>query len=71
MNQMKNKQLNTYRYCGPVVEYDRCIAFNWRSETSASTEKRARSNLAYQFRKQTNRAQNVRIQLPGKLEIVK
>ena len=40
-----------YRYDGPVMEFDKCISNRWQGETTASSEKKARSNLAYQFKK--------------------
>ena len=35
-----------YSYNGPVMEFDKVIANNWTGTTYASSEKRARSNLA-------------------------
>lgn len=62
--------MNRYRYSGPVMEFNRCIVFNWKAETSASSEKKARSNLAYRFKKENNRTLNSSIKLTGKLELV-
>lgn len=61
--------MNQYIYNGPVMEFERCVANRWSSSTYAVSEKKARSNLAYQFKKQNNRMPNVKITLPGKLEI--
>lgn len=44
-----------YRYDGPVMEFDKCISNRWQGETTASSEKKARSNLAYQFKKWAKR----------------
>lgn len=54
-----------YSYDGPVLEYGRVVANRWSSKTYAPTAKKARSNLAYQFKKQFNREPMVKITLPG------
>lgn len=59
--------MNLYTYSGPVMEFDRCIANLWRGSTYALSEKKARSNLTYQFKKSTNRVSNTKISLPGKI----
>ena len=60
----------TYFYDGPVKEFDRVIAENWCSTTRAPSEKKARSNLAYQFKKQFNRAPIAKITLPGPIKLI-
>ena len=62
--------MNQYDYNGPVMEFNRCISDNWRGTTYAISEKKARSNLIYQFKKQNNRVATARISLPGKLKQV-
>ena len=62
--------MNLYAYNGPVLEFDRIIADHWVSSTRAESEKKARSNLAYQFKKQTGRAPQSKITIPGKLSII-
>ena len=59
-----------YVYNGPVMEFETCIAHMWKASTYATTEKKARSNLTYQFKKQNNRNADARIVLPGKIEFV-
>ena len=59
-----------YRYDGPVMEFDKCISNRWQGETTASSEKKARSNLANQFKKWAKRTADSRITLPGKLTIM-
>lgn len=60
--------MNRYFYEGPVVEFGRVISNCWRASTCACSEKKARSNLAYQFKKQNSRLCNsAHITLPGKL----
>lgn len=60
--------MKEYTYSGPVLEFGRCISNNWNGTTIAPSEKKARSNLAYQFKKQFNRTANCKIELPGKIE---
>jgi hypothetical protein len=62
--------MNKYSYNGPVMEFDRCIANKWRGETMAVSEKKAKSNLVYQFKKKNNRTATTRISLPGNVELV-
>ena len=62
--------MNKYSYNGPVMEFDRCIANKWRGETMAVSEKKAKSNLVYQFKRKNNRAAATRISLPGNVELV-
>lgn len=59
-----------YIYEGPVMEFDRCIACNWKSETTAVSEAKAKSNLTYQFKKQYNYAPWTKITLPGELKLL-
>ena len=59
--------MNQYMYDGPVMEFDTCIMNRWKGSTYAESEKKAKSNLAYQFRKKTNRISSTRITLPGKV----
>lgn len=56
-----------YSYRGPVMIFDRCIADRWEGETMAPSEKKARSNLMYQFKKQAGLDIGSRISLPGKV----
>lgn len=59
-----------YAYSGPVLEFDHIVADNWKGETYAPSEKKARSNLAYQFKQEYNREPRVQIKLPGQLSRV-
>lgn len=45
-----------YFYSGPVMEFNTLLADIWEGETTAPSEKKARSNLAYQFKKAKNHA---------------
>lgn len=62
---MENKK---YEYSGHVLEFDRVIAYNWNAVTWAVSAKKARSNLCYQFKKQTKRSANSNIALPDRLK---
>lgn len=55
-----------YLYKGPVMEFDTLLTDKWEGETVAPSEKKARSNLAYQFKIRNNRIAGTRITLPGK-----
>lgn len=59
--------MTLYSYNGPVFEFDRIVDNRWRGQTVAATEARARSNLAYQYKRETGRAPRSKITLPGKL----
>lgn len=62
--------MTEYSYTGPVMEFDKVIANNWSSSTRAVSEKKARCNLAYQFKSETGRTARTKITLPGKLVVV-
>lgn len=61
------QEYHKYTYDGPVMEFDRCIADHWKGETMATSEKKARSNLIYQFKKANNRVARTKISLEGKI----
>lgn len=56
-----------YSYNGPVLEFGRVIANHWQAQTTASTEAKARSNLAFQFKNKYGKVPTSKITLPGKL----
>lgn len=57
-----------YKYEGPVMMFGVCIMSNWKGETMAVSESKAKSNLAYQFKRQNNRIAGSEITLPGRIE---
>lgn len=65
-----NEEHRKYRYEGPVLYFGKCVANYWKSETTAPSEKKARSNLAYQAKQQLRLVANTNVQLPGKIEPV-
>ena len=62
--------MNKYAYDGPVLEFGRCICDKWITETIAVSEAKAKSNLAYQFKKKYGKAATSKISLPGKITII-
>lgn len=58
-----------YSYNGPVMEFDRCIADRWKGQTYATSEAKARSNLAFQFKRDNGRVPRTNITLPGKITV--
>lgn len=62
--------MNQYEYDGPVMEFDRCVMARWIAQTYAPSEKKARSNLTYRFKKNNNRVPGARIGLPGKITML-
>lgn len=62
--------MKLYSYDGPVLEFDRIIANHWKASTRAESEKKARCNLAYQFKQENGRVPSAKISVPGKLMIV-
>lgn len=68
--QFHTDEKHKYIYEGPVMEFDRCLVERWRAETIAPSERKAKSNFAYQFKKQNNRIDGARITLPGKIFMV-
>lgn len=59
--------MDLYSYTGPVTMFDRCVTNYWKGETYASSEKKAKSNLVYQYKKQNGLMPGAKVSLPGKL----
>lgn len=65
---MSTKPMKKYSYDGPVMLFDKCIAHRWAGTTYAVSEKRARTNLAFRYKKQyLKNTATSKISLPGKL----
>ncbi len=62
-----SKEKKLYTYCGAVFKYDQLVADSWFGQTQAASEKQARSNLAYQFRKIMGYSPAVPLRLTGRL----
>lgn len=65
-----NHGCHKYIYKGPVMSFGRCVSNCWEGATIAESESRARSNLAYQYKKQHGLCASAKVTLPGKLEVV-
>lgn len=63
--------MNRYSYDGPVMVFGDCVRNRWKSETMAVSPEKARSNLAYQYKKLTHRAPDSRVRLPGAIRLIK
>lgn len=57
--------MKRYVYLGPVYEYERIAVYRWSGETTATSVEKARSNLAYQYKKAHGLNITVPITLPG------
>lgn len=66
----EDMKANLYLYDGPVKQFDRIIAEHWQQFTTALTEKQARTNLAYQYKRQNGLMPRANISLPGELVLV-
>ena len=62
--------MNVYSYRGPVMVFDKCVEHYWTGETTASSEKKARSNLAYQYKKEMGLIPQTKVSITGKLKII-
>ena len=59
--------MGIYIYKGPVMEFGRCVENRWYGKTKAESQAKAKSNLAYQYKKETRRLPRTKIDLPGEL----
>lgn len=62
--------MKTYYYDGPVLEFDKIVTNHWNWTTRAESEKKARCNLAYQFKMEFGKVPRSKITVPGKLTII-
>lgn len=62
-----NSDRKVYIYDGPVMEFESCIVRRWVGKTSAVSEKKARANLTFQFKRQHNKSADSKIDLPGRI----
>ena len=59
--------MNKYSYDGVVKELDTIISNRWRGSTYAISEKTARSNLVYSYKREHGNSPDSKVTLPGKL----
>lgn len=58
-----------YSYDGPVLGIgNRVVTQRWHGETYAESESKARSNLAYQYKKRYNLVSSAKVTLPGEIK---
>lgn len=62
--------MDRYIYQGPVKSFDTVIMRDWSGDTWAPSEKKARANLIYQFKKQYNKSPSAKITLCGEVKRV-
>lgn len=58
-----------YKYEGAVFRSSpsRCVAQRWKAETYAISEKKAKTNMCYQYKKQYGLVPGVKITLPDEV----
>lgn len=59
--------MHLYSYDGPVKEFDDIISNRWQATTYAISEKKARSNLVYRYKREHGKTPSALIKLPGKI----
>lgn len=57
-----------YEYDGPVYEFDTCTVGRWQASTIAVSEDKARSNIAFQYKRYFEKPIRTPIKLPGTLK---
>ena len=62
--------MKRYAYIGPVLVFGKITNSKWSGETLAVSFNKAKSNLMYQYKKQTGRTKNVKIEFTGKIYVV-
>jgi hypothetical protein len=65
---MEKQAIHKYVYRGPVMSFGDVLVSNWTAETYAPTAAKARANLTYQYKKETNRSASSKVTLPGVIE---
>lgn len=59
-----------YGYRGAVMIFNHVVCNDWYGQTSAVSEKQAKSNLAYQYKQENQLMPTVKVSLPGKVYII-
>lgn len=59
-----------FKYDGPVTSFGRVIQEQWEGYTIAESEKKAKNNLIFQFKKNNNMIAGSKVELPGDLMVV-
>lgn len=58
-----------YVYDGPVFIFDQCVDTRWRCETIAVSERKAKNNMLYRWKKDNGYSPNTKVTLPGQITI--
>lgn len=59
-----------YAYHGPVLVFGKIVQNSWYGETLAVTPEKAKSNLAYQWKKRNGLASTAKVELPERVRLV-
>lgn len=59
--------MREYRYDEPVMSFEDRVLHCWKASTYAPSEAKAKSNLAYHYKKENGLMPNTKITSPGKL----
>lgn len=62
--------MNLYSYKGSVKNYDTVVQRDWEGRTIAVSEKKARTNLMYQWKRQHGKTADYKVSLPGEITIL-
>lgn len=62
--------MNRYVYDGPVMEFGNCVSKRWSGETFAESEKKARSNLSFRWKREHGRSAGCKITLSGNVKLI-
>jgi hypothetical protein len=60
--------MKLYIYEGPVLMFNDVVQDKWVAETMAVSEKKARTNLSYRWKKKNGYEASAKITLPGPLK---
>lgn len=64
---MSHSENKRFLYKGPVMEFGKCVCSYWEATTFAPSVMKARSNLAYRYKRDNNKVSNAKIDLPGEI----
>lgn len=59
-----------YVYDGPVMIFGRCASRRWLGQTSAISERKAKSNFMFQWKLANGLSITSKIEMPGKIYIL-
>jgi hypothetical protein len=62
--------MHKYTYEGSVKVFDDIVTRSWTGSTMAESEKKARSNLAYKYKREHGLTPCARVTLSGKILLV-